>query len=141
MNKIISFIAGCLVALSVNAQTVCGDIRVTGVIDGDTLRAEMVGAPSPLNRVSIRISGIDSPEMKGNCDAEKEKARASKKFLAKKLLSARAVTIGTMDWDKYGGRILADVYFDGISVSKMMIEAGYAVPYHGGKKTPMWCLP
>ncbi len=139
--KSIIFVMFYLLALSVNAQTVCGDIRVTGVVDGDTLRSEMAGAPSPLNRVSIRISGIDTPEMKGGCAAEKEKARAAKKFLSQKLLSTRAVTFGTLDWDKYGGRILADVYFDGVSVSQIMIEAGYAVPYHGEKKTPMWCLP
>lgn len=139
MKKVIVFIAGCFLAGSISAQT-CGTIQVTGVIDGDTLRAEMVGAPSPLNRVSIRISGIDTPEIKGQCDSEKEKARAAKSFLSRKLSSARAVTFGTLDWDKYGGRILADVYFDGQDAGQMMIDAGYAFPYHGKKKIDRWCL-
>lgn len=138
MKKVIAFIAGCLLAGSISAQT-CGTIQVTGVIDGDTLRAEMLGVPSPLNRVSIRISGIDTPEMKGQCDSEKEKARAAKSFLSRKLSSARAVTFGTLDWDKYGGRILADVYFDGQDVGQMMIDEGYATPYLGGKKSSHWC--
>lgn len=138
MKKVIVFIAGCFLAGSISAQT-CGTIQVTSVIDGDTLRAEMVGAPSPLNRVSIRISGIDTPEMKGQCDSEKEKARAAKSFLSRKLSSARAVTFGTLDWDKYGGRILADVYFDGQDVGQMMIDEGYATPYLGGKKSDHWC--
>lgn len=139
--KSIIFIMFYLLALSVNAQTVCGDIRVTGVADGDTLRAEMAGAPSPLNRVLIRISGIDTPELKGKCKAEKEKAKESKKFLTDKFLNANFITFGTLDWDKYGGRVLADVYFDGKNVGQMMIEAGYAVTYHGEKKNPIWCLP
>lgn len=139
MKKVIAFISVCLLAgSSISAQT-CGTIQVTGVIDGDTLRAEMVGAPSPLNRVSIRISGIDTPEIRGQCDSEKEKARAAKSFLSRKLSSARAVTFGTLDWDKYGGRILADVYFDGQDVGQMMIDAGYAFPYHGEKKSDHWC--
>lgn len=137
MKKVITFIAGCLLAGSISAQT-CGTIRVVGVVDGDTLRAEMVGAPRPLNRVSIRISGIDTPEIKGQCGSEKEKARAAKSFLIQKLSSTRAVTFGAMDWDKYGGRILADVYFDGMSVSEIMIKNDLAVPYAGGKKSG-WC--
>lgn len=139
MNKIIAFIAGCLVTLSINAQT-CGDIKVTGVIDGDTLRAEMIGAPKPLNHVLIRISGIDTPEIRGKCESEKEKAQEAKSFLNKKLSSAYAVTFGTIDWDKYGGRILAEIYFDGVAVSQIMIDAGYAVPYHGEKKNFNWCI-
>lgn len=137
--KIFSFylIAG-LLSGSISAQT-CGTIQVTGVIDGDTLRAEMVGAPSPLNSVSIRILGIDTPEIKGRCFAEKEKARAAKSFLSKKLSSTRAVTFGTLDWDKYGGRILANVYFDGQDVGQMMIDAGFAVVYRGEKKNSQWC--
>jgi micrococcal nuclease len=119
-----------LTSTIVSAQCL-NEIRVVSVIDGDTLRAEMIGAPSPLNRVSIRISGIDAPEIRGQCGAEKEKARVAKNFLIQKLSSTRAVTFGAMDWDKYGGRILADVYFDGQDVGQMMIDAGYAVPYGG----------
>ena len=141
MKKVIAFILSGCIALAVNAQTVCSDIRITGVVDGDTLRAEMVGAPNPLNRVSIRVSGIDTPEMRGDCLAEKEKAREAKKFLNNKFLNTNSITFGTLDWDKYGGRILADVYFDGVAVSKIMIDAGYATPYHGGKKESIWCLP
>ena len=139
MKKVIAFIAGCLVALPINAQT-CGDIKVTGVIDGDTLRAEMIGLPKPLNHVLIRISGIDTPEIRGQCGLEKEKAQEAKSFLNKKLSSAYAVTFGSMDWDKYGGRILAEVYFDGVAVSQIMIDAGYAVPYRGEKKNFNWCI-
>ena len=92
MKKILSIIAGCLLAGSSYA---CGivrsEIKVTGVIDGDTLRAEISGLPDELKKVSIRIAGIDAPEIRGKCGLEKEKARASKEFLTKKLAEARTV--------------------------------------------------
>ena len=138
-KRILSLIAGVLLAGSTSAFS-CGEIIVTGVVDGDTLRAEMVGMPDNLKKVSIRIMGIDTPEIHGRCDSEKEKAREAKEFLRTKLLATRAVTFKWMEWDKYGGRILAEVYFDGVDVSKLMIDSGLAVPYHGEKKTDHWCL-
>jgi len=139
MKKLLSFLAGCLLAGTVTAQ-VCGTIKITGVVDGDTLRAEIVGMYSPLNRVLIRIAGIDTPEIRGHCPQEKELAQSAKKYLSQKLLETRAITMGTMEWDKYGGRILADVYFEGQDVGKMMINAGFAMPYSGSKKGEHWCV-
>ena len=138
-KRIRSLIAGVLLAGSTSAFS-CGEIIVTGVVDGDTLRAEMVGMPDNLKKVSIRIMGIDTPEIHGKCDSEKEKAREAKEFLRTKLLATRAVTFKWMEWDKYGGRILAEVYFDGEDVSKLMIDSGLAVEYHGEKKSGHWCL-
>jgi endonuclease YncB( thermonuclease family) len=37
-------------------------------------------------------------------------------------------------WDKYGGRVLGDLEIDGKYLSKLMIETGHAVEYHGEKK-------
>lgn len=138
MKKILIFLIGILLAGSISAQT-CGTIKVIGVVDGDTLRAEMIGVPKPLNKISIRIAGIDAPEIKGQCDSEKEKARAAKRFLLDKFSAARAVTLGSLDWDKYGGRVLADVYFDGKDVGQMLIDQGLATPYLGEKKSGYWC--
>jgi micrococcal nuclease len=43
-----------------------------------------------------------------------------------------------LEWDKYGGRILSNVYLDGELYSKKIIDAGLARPYFGDKKEP-WC--
>ena len=139
MKKILIFLIGGLLSGSISAQT-CGTIRVIGVVDGDTLRAEMIGMPKPLNKISIRIAGIDTPELKGLCDLEKEKAREVKNFLNKKFSTTSAVTLENLNWDKYGGRVLANVYFDGQDVSKMLINQGFATPYHGKKKDSHWCI-
>ena len=41
-------------------------------------------------------------------------------------------------WGKYF-RIAADVIVDGENLADMLIEAGMAVRYDGGKKTHKWC--
>lgn len=134
----ISLIAGCLISICVNAQS-CDSIKVIEVVDGDTLRASINGLPEPLNRVLIRVNGIDTPEIKGKCRKEKEMALAAKKFLSDELSRTNAISLIDLKWDKYGGRILADVYFDEESVSDLLIENGFAVPYHGEKKIDHWC--
>lgn len=138
MKKILSLIVGCLISVGVIAQSY-DSIRVTGVVDGDTLRASIDGFPEPLNKVLIRINGVDTPELKGKCKKEKEMALAAKKFLTDELSSANAISLKDLKWDKYGGRILADVYFDEESVRELLIEKGFAVSYHGEKKIDHWC--
>lgn len=48
------------------------------------------------------------------------------------------VSFCNVKWDKYGGRILAEVHVDGRSLADMLIERGLARPYHGGKRDG-WC--
>ena len=36
-------------------------------------------------------------------------------------------------------RIAADVYVDGENLGDLLIEAGVAIRYNGGKKTHRWC--
>lgn len=39
------------------------------------------------------------------------------------------------DWDKFGGRVLGDLYLEnGQSISDILIDEGWARPYHGDKK-------
>ena len=52
--------------------------------------------------------------------------------------NADNIEFRNLKWDKYGGRILADVYIDGISYKHEIIEAGLAREYYGGKKLG-WC--
>lgn len=138
MKRMSAFIVGCLISMCANAQS-CDSITLTDVVDGDTLRASINGLPEPLNRVLMRVNGIDTPEIKGKCRKEKEMALAAKKFLADELSMADTISLKDLKWDKYGGRILAEVYLNGNSVKETMIKAGYAVEYHGEKKVNRWC--
>ena len=53
----------------------------------------------------------------------------------KSLFPTNIAKICIRDWDKYGGRVLGDLYLDtGESVSDILIHGGWARPYHGEKK-------
>ena len=43
------------------------------------------------------------------------------------------VTLDMLEFDKYG-RILVNVYKNGINVNEWMIKNGYGYPYYGGTK-------
>lgn len=113
---------------------------IVGTVDGDTIRTYFVDMPCPLCRGSVRIRGIDTPEKgsRAKCAVESElAARAS--ALTKKLIGTQdTMVVSNYHWDKYGGRIVADVHIGGVNIGQSLIEAGLAVPYDGGKKTS-WC--
>ncbi len=114
-------------------------IKVIGVIDGDTLKAVIPSLPDPLRNVSIRILGIDTPEMRSRCPKEKVLARVAKTFIETELKTVQKITLKDLSWDKYGGRILAQVFFDKRDIGQLLIDAKLATPYHGEKKLFDWC--
>lgn len=113
--------------------------EVIRVYDGDTITiaAKLPYAASPLYRFQVRLLGIDSPEMKGKTQEEKEAAQKSQKVL-EDLVLHKTVYLKDCGNEKYG-RLLANVFLEEkeiIHVNNWMIENGYAVEYRGGTKIP-----
>jgi micrococcal nuclease len=81
----------------------------------------------------------DTPEIKGKCDKEKYDAQQAKEMVADILKDAEQITLKNMERGKYF-RIAADVIVDGENLADLLIEAGMAVRYDGGKKTKNWPL-
>ena len=88
--------------------------------------------------MSIRILGIDTPEIRGKCSKEKELALKARVFANKAFRSANKIEFKNLQWGKYGGRLLSDVYLDDKLYSKMIIDEGLARPYDGKTKKG-WC--
>ena len=113
---------------------------VIKVYDGDTITiaAKMPFINSPIYRFSVRLSGIDCPEIKGKSQTEKELAINARDALANKVMG-KLVTLQNVSLEKYG-RLLADVYCDGVNMNQWMLDNKFALPYDGGKKTrpPEW---
>jgi len=112
--------------------------QVTSIYDADTFRVDIEGYPAIAGEhISIRVLGVDAPEIRGKCEAEKISARQAKQFTVELLRSAQVIELHNMQRGKYF-RILADVYIDGSSLADLLISMGHARPYDGGKRKG-WC--
>lgn len=109
---------------------------VLSIYDGDTIKVVCNPWPDMTIKTSVRMDGIDTPELRGKCRLEKELAvlaRERARGLIGKEVELRNVKLG-----KFAGRVIADVYSDGNNVAKILISEGYGREYHGGKRDG-WC--
>ena len=108
--------------------------KVIKVYDGDTITiaSKMPYPDSPIFRFSVRLTGIDSPEMKTKFATEKALATQSRDALSEKILGKRVI-LKNVSLEKYG-RLLADVYLDDLNLNQWMLDNKYAVAYDGGTK-------
>ena len=114
------------------------EARVLSVLDGDTFVAEAHVWPGQFVRINVRIRGVDAPEMRSRCPAERQAAEEARDVLIL-LLGENPVVISNIGGAKYYGRVLADVFTaEGEEVSRVLIEEGLARPYSGGKRES-WC--
>ena len=114
------------------------EARVTKVRDGDTLEVEAFVWPMQAVHVAVRLKGVDAPEHRGKCEAEKRAADLATDRLAALLGNGR-VSLVDIEGGKYFGRVLADVRTaDGADAAKTLLREGYVDRYDGGKRRD-WC--
>lgn len=113
--------------------------QVLRVVDGDTLSVRARIWINQELETSVRILGIDAPELNGACEAERAKARQARAFLAKRTEN-RLVVLHDISNDKYGGRVLARVVTEsGEDLGAILLGEGLAVPYDGHGPKEKWC--
>ena len=86
-------------------------LPIVGGIDGDTISTTLP-LPCPLCRASVRVRGVDTPEKskaRAKCGKEIELAHNATAVTKDLIGSATTMTLRNFKWDKYGGRIDADV--------------------------------
>ena len=135
------FILLCLVLFSKNlyaADIELREYRDRLCYDGDTCYIIMPALPQSLQKMSIRILCIDTPEIRGDCPKEKYLALEGRKIANELFRNGNNIEFKNLQWDKYGGRILADVEIDGQNYADILIQEGLARPYFGDKKES-WC--
>ena len=110
--------------------------RVIKVYDADTITiaSKLPFDDSPMYRLSVRLNGIDTPEMKGKdiSDEEKEAAKHARDFVSNMVIN-KYVKLENIESEKYG-RILADVYIGNVHLNEILLKERYAVKYDGGTK-------
>ncbi len=110
---------------------------VVKVIDGDTIKVSLVGPMPELFRTqSVRLRGCDTPEKKDKRPEVASLARMATDFTASLVSPGDPITIYDVDYDKYGGRILAHVYVGGKDLCAVLMshDPPLAKPYNGGTK-------
>ena len=111
---------------------------VTRVYDGDTFRVTIKGWPPIVGeRMPVRVQGVDTPEIKGQCAREKQLAQQARQFTVERLRRGQRIELRNIRRGKYF-RLLAAVYIDGHSLAEALIEAKLARPYQGGARQG-WC--
>lgn len=151
MKKAFNILVWGLLFTSAVAHSDPIDIVVLEVKDADTIAISVL-LPPPLNNLSVRVSGIDAPEMpaksyfetgklnRAECIAEAELSLEATEYVTALIANnGGKITIDNFSWGKYGGRIIADVYINEVLLSQHLIEKGYAISYDGGSRDHSWC--
>lgn len=111
---------------------------VEKVIDSITVVLNVAVWPDQLNRVTLRLRGVDAPHPFGACETETLMAREADEF-TRAFLSQRVVIYNIRatrnDRTKLWGQIRND---RGEDLKQALIRAGYAAPHRDGQYTS-WC--
>ena len=97
--------------------------KVIKVYDGDTITiASRVPGfyHSPIYKFSVRLNGIDTPEMKGENEEEKEIAVKARDALSERIMG-KEIRLENVQTEKYG-RLLCEVYLGNEHLNKWMID-------------------
>jgi endonuclease YncB( thermonuclease family) len=97
-------------------------------IDGDSLVC---------GQERVRIMGLDAPELRGRCRAERRVARAAHARMQQ--LVARGVTIERRGRDRYHRTLAVVRVRGGRDVAAIMIRERLARPYDGTGLRRGWC--
>ncbi len=108
---------------AVGADPIPGPVnaRVVSVYDGDTLTVDAEPWPDVTIRARVRVDGVDTPEIEGKCQREKDQAIRARDFV-RSMVGAQ-VQLTSVRPGKYPGRMIAE-------------DLGR--PYHGGRREG-WC--
>ena len=112
--------------------------KVISVYDGDTFRVDIDSLPPIVGKnIPIRLNGVDTPEIQGKCQYEKDLALKARDFVRNKLANAKEIKLTNLQRGKYF-RVVANVFLDGVSLEQDLLENELAYKYSGGGKSS-WC--
>lgn len=139
MKKIIVALA-LLFVFNANAENMY-KMKLIRVVDGDTILFHAGWLPVELKpQIAIRVKGVDTPEKApfAKCKAEVELSNKATEYVKNLVATSKDISVVIHDWDKYGGRLLGDVFVDDRNLSQLLVSNGFGRLYNGGTKKS-WC--
>ena len=116
MKKLVFLILPFLLSPTLSFAKSYGDYQGAVYVrnyDGDTITFNLPGLhPIIGEKISIRINGIDTPEIRGKCEKEKYDAQQTKEMVGDILKDAERIDLKNIERRKYF-RIVADVFVEG----------------------------
>lgn len=130
---VLLFVFGCastVIEETAVAPPVC---EITRIVDGDTVDVDCGGGVD-----RVRLLGFDTPEsFRAQCASEAARAMAAERFLTREIARAQVVDFAFQGWDRFDRR-LAVMRLDGRNIADVMVGAGHARRYDGGRRQ-RWC--
>ncbi|MGI9405695.1 MAG: thermonuclease family protein [Hyphomicrobiaceae bacterium] len=109
--------------------------RVLRVIDGDTIAVRANIWLGQHIEVSVRLAGIDAPELRSQCRAARNLAHRARNHLHH-LIAGTTVFLHDIRRGKYAGRVVATVrQADGSTLNQIMLDDGLAEVSPGRRKS------
>ena len=118
--------------------------EVLRVIDGDNFEAKVDIWPTVSATVSVRIKGIDAPELfRPSCPQEKLGAMEARDDLESLLPPGTLVRLEEVQADDFSGRVVAVAYRQGPDRGRTLVELllnrGNVVAWEPGQADVDWC--
>ena len=110
---------------------------VTRVIDGDTVEATVDCLFDVKIDLTLRLFGIDTPELTSKVPEERVTAKLAKLRLISLVEGKVIKIISYKEKEKYG-RYLAELIVDGVNVNELFVNEGLAKAYFGGTKSVLY---
>jgi micrococcal nuclease len=112
--------------------------EVVKVYDGDTITVNLnCKLELFCNKISIRIFGIDTPEIRGSGPKEKELAYQAKEVTKNFVEGSSKIYLTECSRGKYF-RLICKVHNGKTYLSKTLLDKNLAVEYYGGTKNHNW---
>ncbi len=136
---------------SLTHATTIPNVKIVSCYDADTCRVNL--PRSAFNddwayqlfghNIPVRVKGIDTPEIRGKCQKEKDLAYEARDLVRGLLDNAQTITLSIDDNPKEVRgkyfRIVGRLIADDVDISDLVIQRHLAVLHDGGTKMKDWC--